>query len=270
MTDQEYGQLKQTIFKVTGLDINAYKSQQMQRRLQGFVAKSDAPDVASYCQTLRHDPKMRQQLLDFLAINVSEFFRDGAQFEHLRRVILPELLKQKSRLNIWSSASSCGQEPYSVAMILEELSPGVSHRILATDLDVAALQKARNGGPYPAEEVKNVNLKLRQRYFRQTDAGWWVSPNLIKKVTYQRKNLLADTFEQGFDLILCRNVIIYFSDTVRDTLFSKFHDSLKENGVLFLGSSEVILRPRDANFVMAGPSFYRRVAAPKCLSMSPV
>ena len=157
-----------------------------------------------------------------------------------------------------------------MAMILEELSPGVSHRILATDLDVAALQKAGAGGPYPAEEVKNANPKLRQRYFRQTDAGWWVSPNLVKKVTYQRNNLLADAFEKGFDLILCRNVIIYFSDTVRDTLFGKFHDSLKEGGVLFLGSSEVILRPRDANFAMAGTSFYRKVAAPKCLSMSPV
>ncbi len=267
MTDPEYTRLKQAIFKTTGLDIDAYKTQQMQRRLTGFVEKCDAPDVAAYCQSLRDNPSTRRRLLDFLAINVSEFFRDASQYDNLRGRILPELLKRSPRLNIWSSACSCGQEPFSMVMILNELTPNVSHRILATDLDDAALKKARDGGPYPVEEVKNVSLKLRQQYFRQTPEGWWVDPAVVKKVRFQKKNLLAEPFDSGYDLIACRNVIIYFADTVRDTLFRKFHDSLKANGILFLGSSEVIMRPREAKFQMAGPSFYRREPAQE-LSMT--
>jgi chemotaxis protein methyltransferase CheR len=261
MTDLEYTQLKQTILKATGLDIDAYKTQQMQRRLTGFVEKCDTPDVVSYCQMLRNNPQVRRQLLDFLAINVSEYFRDTSQFDNLRNKILPELLKRSPRLNIWSSACSCGQEPFSLVMILNELTPHVSHRILGTDLDDAALKKARDGGPYPAEEIKNVSVKLRQQYFRQTGDGWWIDPEVVKKVRFQKKNLLAEPFDKGYDLVACRNVIIYFSDTVRDTLFQKFHDSLKANGILFLGSSEVIMRPKEAKFQMAGPSFYRKEPA---------
>ena len=122
---------------------------------------------------------------------------------------------------------------------------------------------ALNFDEYCKEPLELDDEEMRREYFRQTPEGWWIDQAVVKKVRFQKKNLLAEPFDKGFDLIVCRNVIIYFSDTVRDALFHKFHDSLKNSGMLFLGSSEVILRPREANFQMVAPSFYRREKAPE-------
>ena len=260
MNDQEYSYLKSQILKLTNLNIDSYKSQQMRRRLEGFVARSAAPDVISYCRLLERDQSRRRELIDFLAINVSEFFRDAHLFQYLKVAVLPELLRNNRRLNIWSSACSCGQEPYSVAIILEELCHAdQKYRILATDIDESALERARNGGPYPPAEVKNIDQRLLNRFFVQTPEGYRVADRLRSRVEFRRHDLLRESYERGFDLILCRNVIIYFSDQVRDSLYQRFHQSLKAGGVLFIGGSEVILRPRDLGFNILCPSFYQKL-----------
>jgi chemotaxis protein methyltransferase CheR len=256
MTDQEFWYLRNTIYKLTNLDINCYKSQQMRRRLEAFIVKNGNSVVPTFCSHLEKNPEKQKELLDYLAINVSEFFRDINQFTNLQTQILPQLLSSSRRLNIWSAACSGGQEPYSIAMALEEMNPGYNHRILATDIDQGALTQAKNGGPYWPLDVKNITPKLLNKYLIKKDNNYWISENIKKKVAFQRHNLLEDPFEENFDLIVCRNVIIYFSDIVRDNLFKKFHSSLKPGGILFLGGSEVVLKPSEHGFKMITPAFY--------------
>ncbi len=259
MNDQEYSYLKSRIYKVTNLDIDCYKTQQMRRRLDSYVSRNNFPTVIAYCNMMEKTPDKQRELLDYLAINVSEFFRDTKQFENLQKTILPQKLAETRRLNIWSAACSCGQEPYTLSIILEELSPGCHHRILATDIDESALKQARNGGPYTAYDVRNVPPSYLTKYFTKSESGYSVVDKLKRQIVFQRHNMLHDPFETNFDIIICRNVIIYFSEPVRDSLYQKFHDSLKPNGVLFLGGSEVVLRPAQQGFTMLYPAFYRKL-----------
>jgi chemotaxis protein methyltransferase CheR len=257
MIDQDYEYLKSKIYKLTNIDINCYKSQQMRRRLEAYLVRNNYPNVGAYCSMLEKNQDKQRELLDYMAINVSEFFRDPSRFEILAKTVLPELLQIHHRLNIWSAACSCGQEPYSLAMLLDQTGPG-HHRILATDIDQSALTQARNGGPYLQYEVRNVEKRYLDKYFSKNEAGYWVNDDIKKKIIFQRHNLLSDPFEINFDLIVCRNVIIYFSEIVRDHLYKKFHDSLRLGGVLFLGGSEVVLRPAEQGFSMINPAFYRK------------
>jgi chemotaxis protein methyltransferase CheR len=260
MNDQEYTYLKSKIYKTTNLDVDCYKTQQMRRRLDAYVAKSNFPTVIAYCNMLEKTPEKQRELLDYLAINVSEFFRDIKQFETLQKLVLPQQLAESRRLNIWSAACSCGQEPYSLAIILEELSPEYHHRILASDIDESALKQARNGGPYTAYDVRNVPPLYITKYFTKNESGYWVVEKLKKKIIFQHHNMLNDRFETNFDLIVCRNVIIYFSEPVRDDLYRKFYNSLKPNSILFLGGSEVVLRPSQQGFSIMHPAFYRKIS----------
>jgi chemotaxis protein methyltransferase CheR len=261
MNDQEYTLLKSKILKLTKLDINSYKTQQMRRRLDAYVLKQNYPNVATFCNMLEQNPDKQREILDYMAINVSEFFRDTVHFNNLRKNILPLLLTTSRRLNIWSAACSCGQEPYSLAMILEEISPGVQHRIVATDLDESALKQARNGGPYIPYDVRNVEKPILDKYFSFVNNAYLVNENIKKRIIFKHHNLLCDPFENNYDLIICRNVIIYFSEPVRDNLYLKFREALKNNGILFLGGSEVVLKPGQQGYGMLSPSFYRKIDA---------
>jgi chemotaxis protein methyltransferase CheR len=260
MNDQEYAYLGKKIYKLTNVDISCYKGEQMRRRLDSFLVRYNYSNVAAYCNLLEANPEKQRELLDFMAINVSEFYRDAEHFKYLKKNILPQLLAQHPRLNIWSAACSCGQEPYSLALILEELSPIYHHMITATDIDESAMQTAKNGGPYSAADIKNVERSLLEKYFIKKENGYWIDEKIRKKVNFKRLNLLHDPFEVNYDLIVCRNVIIYFSDVVRDNIYKRFHSSLKAGGVMFLGGSEVVLVPAKSGFTMISPSFYRKDA----------
>lgn len=177
MNDQEYSYLKSKIYKATNLDLDCYKAQQMRRRLDSYVAKYNVPTVIAFCNLLEKNPDMQRNLLDYLAINVSEFFRDTIQFDTLQKLVLPQKLAESRRLNIWSAACSCGQEPYTLSIILEELSPEYHHRILATDIDESALTQARNSRPIRHMMLETFRLCIYQNILLQMDRsiGWSIS-----------------------------------------------------------------------------------------------
>jgi chemotaxis protein methyltransferase CheR len=263
VNDLEYSCLKKRVLKLTNLDINCYKVQQMRRRLDMFYEHSKSSSMVDYCDKLEADKGKLTELVNFLAINVSEFFRDASQFVYLQNVVLPGLLHLNPRLKIWSAACSCGQEPYSIAIILDEISPGYRHWIVATDIDEGALKYARDGGPYSMLDVKNIKLELLEKYFSKNENSYWVNERLKKRVVFQNHNLLNDSFDGNFDLIICRNVIIYLSDDARDQLFQGFYRSLKPGGILFLGGSEVIFKSDEIGFKMLHPSFYTKIEKAK-------
>ena len=258
MDDQEYQYLKRKIMKLTNIDLDSYKSQQMRRRLNMFFAHTGAKNVVDYGHMLEQDQGMLRELRNFLTINVSEFFRDSSPFEQLRTLILPQLLRNNPRLNIWSAGCSHGEEPYSVAMILESVSPHHNHRILATDVDEGALKQARAGGPYSPAEVKNAPSTLLRKYFTSSNEGYMVIDKIRQRVGFRQQNLLCDEFEKGFDLIICRNVTIYFTDETKRELNKKFYHSLKDGGVLFTGGTEVMLDVASVGFKGLGASFYQK------------
>ncbi len=261
MTDQEFAYLTSRIHKLTGIDLDCYKTQQMRRRLDGFV-RAQGLAVQPFCALIERDRQALAKLRNFLTINVSEFFRDAKQFELLQTMVLPEILRQTPRVNAWSAGCSIGAEPYTLAMMLSELSPLRSHRILATDLDDRALAKAKAGGPYIESEIKNVPKALRAKYFTTVDGQLWVTERVRQHVQCQKQNLLSDSFERGFDLILCRNVIIYFTDDTKTKLNERFSRALKPGGWLFIGGAETLMNANEVGFERRCASLYQKVAVP--------
>lgn len=258
MTETEYEMLKRKIRLLTDIDLNNYKSNQIMRRLDGFIARTRGTDIAQYCHRLDHDKEETTKLRNFLTINVSEFYRDQVHFEALRKAVFPELLKNTAKLNIWSAGCSDGQEPYSFAMILDELTPGVKHRILATDLDRESLSKAAAGGPYLPQDIRNVAGLLVTKYFTLSGDHYWVNEKIRERVTFSHQDLTRDAFPIGFDLISCRNVTIYFSNEAKAIMNTKFHNSLKENGVLFIGATETMLNASEMGFQRLLSCFYKK------------
>ncbi len=258
MNAEEFNYLKKRIRKLTQFDLDNYGHNQMIRRLDGYIMRFKVRNVVQYCKLIERDKHELEKLKKFLTINVSEFFRDAVQFRLLQEEILPSLLKKNLGLNIWSAGCSNGAEAYSVAMLLDRLSPYRKHRIMATDIDKVILDHAAAGGPYGAAEVRNVPPALLEKYFTQDDGAFRVVSRIRDKVNFGLHDLTRDRFENDFDLIICRNVVIYFSGETKKILRKKFLDSLKENGILFIGATETMLDARDNGFQRLSACFYRK------------
>jgi chemotaxis protein methyltransferase CheR len=253
-----YPTFRKTVLDLTGIDLDCYKGTQMERRLQTIMRRVGVPDLAAYARLLLAAPERVKEFQDFLTINVSEWLRNPDKFEELQRVILPDLLKRSSRLRIWSAGCSNGSEPYSVAMLLDEIDPQGRHYILATDLDEEILKAAR-AGVYTEKDIRAVSPGRRARYFIRDGDQWIVKPELRSRVQFERQNLLSDPFPTDLDLILCRNVVIYFTEEAKDELYRKFHRALKPGGILFVGGTESLLRAREMGYASVSPFFYRAV-----------
>jgi chemotaxis protein methyltransferase CheR len=263
--DREYAYIKHKILSLTGINLGSYKSPQMQRRLRTFLLRSGHPNWPALFRTIQNDPLQIGQLKNYLTINVTAFFRDPDKYRRLQEIVLPELLRGHPKLNVWSAGCSHGHEPYSLAILLAETtSPYRPHFILATDIDRSALDKAQAGGPYSSEELLHVSAPLIERYFEERASSYWVSKRLQRKITFGYHDMLAEPLilppgGEGYDLIVCRNVVIYFTAEVKSQLYRRFHDALRPGGVLFVGGTEIIPRASEVGFDILEMSFYQRV-----------
>ncbi|WP_182187136.1 CheR family methyltransferase [Pectinatus frisingensis] len=249
---------KQKLKTKTGIDLDLYKEAQMKRRINNLVTRNGFQSFTSYFEYVEKDRDLFAAFIEYLTINVSEFFRTPEKFSELENIVIPELLSRNSKLNIWSAGCSIGAEPYSIAMILDEKTPGVQHRILASDLDIDILEKAKTG-VYTENELKSISLNRKQKYFTKTTADkYTIDPKIKAKIEFKRHNLLKDPFETNFDLILCRNVVIYFTEEAKNTLYRQFFNSLKPGGMLFVGGTEAVLNYREMGYENYRPFFYRR------------
>lgn len=259
MNDAEYLKIIVTVKRHLKLDLNFYKPNQMMRRLNGYLGRVGASNVDEFCDLISNDADVREKVMNFMTINVTEFFRDSRHFDMLRTKVLPEILKKNPQPKIWSAGSSRGAEAYSVVMMIEELRPGTKAKITGTDLDERVIAQARAGGPYPDAEAKGISESLRRRFVEKRADGHYVKPAIRSKVTFSKQNLLTDSFDSGFDLIMCRNVVIYFSETAKNDLNYKFARALKPGGILFIGGTETILNPKDYDFEREAAAFYRKL-----------
>ena len=255
--ERDWELFKQKFNSKASINLNDYKPAQMQRRIGNLMTRHGARTYVEFFNLLDKDAKLYKEFVDYMTINVTEFFRTPEKFSELESKVLPDLLAQNPKLNIWSAGCSVGAEPYSLAMILKDITPTVKHRILATDLDVEMLAKAKSG-VYTSTEFKNISSNRASKYFKQDSGLYTMDDDIRSRVEFKKHNLLLDKFETGFDLILCRNVVIYFTEEAKDGLYRRFLSALKPGGVLFVGGTEAILNFRDIGFVHYLPFFYRK------------
>lgn len=259
MEDLEYNYIKKQILTLTNVDLNCYKAPQMQRRLKAYLARSGFPNWPKFFRVLRADSDALNKFKDYLTINVSSFFRDPEKYDYLRKSVLPELLRKRSRLRVWSAGCSRGQEAYSLAILLAEASASNhQHQLIATDIDRSALDWARAGGPYSSDDMAHVSATLRTRYFEVRDQTYWVRNDFRYRIMFRQHNLLADSMAGKFDLIVCRNVVIYFQPESKQTLYRRFYEALRPGGILFVGGTEMIPKAAEMGFETVDVSFYRR------------
>ena len=256
-TEQDWELFKEKLFRKSNINLNDYKPAQMQRRITNHMARYGANKYMDFFAVIERDGEAYSKFIDFLTINVSEFFRTPEKFSELESKVLPDLLSKSARLNIWSAGCSIGAEPYSLAMILGELTPRSRHRILATDLDKEILEKARKA-VYTANELKNIPQARLNKYFSRTGEQYCLNNEIKGLVEFKQHNMLIDRFENGFDLILCRNVVIYFTEEAKDGLYRRFFSSLKPGGVLFVGGTESILSYHSMGYQSYLPFFYQK------------
>lgn len=257
MEPLEFTEFKQKAGHLVGIDLDLYKSQQMDRRLHSLMSLWEVTSYDEYYRILLTNPIRLKEFIDKLTINVSEFFRNSDRFDVLRDKIIPELLTKDAPLRIWSAGCSNGAEPYSVAIILRELTGARPHYILGTDIDAQILNKAV-AGIYHPNEVRAVQPDILEKYFDFDGKAYAFNREIAADVHFKVHNLLKDDFEKNFDLIICRNVVIYFTEQAKNTLYHRFWDSLKNDGYLFVGGTEPLLNSKKFGFDTTLTGFYRK------------
>lgn len=254
---EAYQEFITNIKKLTRIDLSSYKEKQMKRRIYSLMRRNNMADLMSYFMLLKQSEKHLREFLNYITINVSEFFRNPAQWQVLEKEILPFLIAKGRVLRVWSSACASGEEAYSLALIFEKINYN-KVEILATDIDSEALEAARLG-IYSEKSVENVPEDLKRKYFTLKEGKYAIKDEIKKKVKFKNLNLLEDEFPKNCDLILCRNVMIYFTEEAKDKLYRKFHNSLSDDGVFFVGNTEQILTPQKYGFMSMKSFFYKKV-----------
>ncbi|WP_303967156.1 protein-glutamate O-methyltransferase CheR [Sporosarcina ureae] len=253
----DYSILIQGVKKKTGIDLSLYKEAQMKRRLTSLYEKKGFRNFKDYSQAIQIDKDLLEEFLDRMTINVSEFYRNAVRWNVLEKKIFPQLLEKNKRLKIWSAACSTGEEPYSLAMVLSSHVPLRDISIYATDLDMGVLNRAKVG-LYNERALKEVPKPIIDKYFIKEGASYQVVDDIKKTVTFKQQNLLEDRYDTNYDLIVCRNVMIYFTEEAKDQIYSNFSKALKPGGILFVGSTEQIFNPEKYNFESVDTFFYRK------------
>ncbi len=255
----DYEYFKKEILKLTTIDLNAYKEKQMKRRIDTLISKHKIVGYDKYVQALRQDKELFEEFVNYITINVSEFYRNTDQWDMLDKQIIPELISKFGRnLKIWSAACSTGDEPYSLVMAFSRHIPLNQIKIIATDLDKQVIAKAKVG-LYNAKSIVGVPEDFKKKYFTQVGPSYKISDEIKSRVEFREHNLLKDTYPSDCNLIVCRNVLIYFTEEAKDEVFVKFQKNLKPGGILFIGSTEQIINYREIGYQRKSSFFYEKV-----------
>jgi chemotaxis methyl-accepting protein methylase len=238
--DPAFGEILQVLRERTGTDFASYRLSTVARRTVNRMISVGAATYADYLQFLRQREGEAARLLEHVTIKVSRFYRHAPTFDTLRREVLPELVRQANGrpLSVWSVGCGCGEEPYTLAMLFAEA--GVSCIIEATDIDPAALQRAAHGY-YTDAALFELPKDLRERYISRSDGFYEVSPQLREQVRFSRHDVLASQPPPGdgqFDLVCCRNLLIYLGHEVQDLALHAVRRALRPGGYLCLGEAE--------------------------------
>jgi len=255
----DYEQFKTQVYKLTKIDLSSYKEKQMKRRIDSLIARHKYENYDQYIDAIKKDAVLFEEFVNYLTINVSEFWRNPEQWDVLEKKVLPELIKEANGpLRIWSAACSTGDEPYSLVMLLSKFMPLNRIRIIATDIDKQVLEKARVG-LYSQKSIAGLPDEFKNKYFTKVGlSNYQISEDIKKCVEFREHNLLNDSYPTKLDLIVCRNVLIYFTEEAKEEIYKKFNAALRSGGSLFVGSTEQIMNYRELNYSSTHSFFYRK------------
>lgn len=252
----DYEQFKKAVYQLTTIDLSCYKEKQMKRRIDTLIAKNGIDGYARYVDLLRTNKEKFNEFVNYLTINVSEFYRNPEQWAYMDREVIPQLLRDFGpRLKIWSAACSTGDEPYSLVMALSKHLPLNQITIYATDIDNQVLEKAQ-AGLYNEKSIASVPADLKRKYFAQVGPSYRIADEIKERVKFQKHNLLKDAYPTDCHFIICRNVLIYFTEEAKDEIFAKFYQSLAHKGVLFIGSTEQIINYKQIGYERKDSFYY--------------
>ncbi len=254
MTPLDYDFLRKLLKERSGLDLSAEKQYLVESRLLPLARKSGLEGISELVQKLRSGAEaLTSEVVEAMTTNETFFFRDKIPFDHLRETVLPSLLQARANrksLRIWSAASSTGQEPYSIAMLLKEKEPALSGwrvEIVATDLSQGVLEKSRAGIFSQFEVQRGLPIQLLVKYFAQMGELWQLNADIRAMVAHRQLNLLQDFSHLGkFDVIFCRNVLIYFDQDTKAAILERLAKTIEPDGFLMLGAAETVVGITDA------------------------
>ncbi len=268
MSPASFEYLRTLVAELSAIALDDEKKYLVESRLMPLAHRVGLNSIDDLVHKLRVAPSkhLRQQVVDAMTTNETSFFRDTVPFETLRKIILPELVARregKKTLNIWSAACASGQEPYSIALLWREHFSHLhdwSIRLLATDISGEVLQRARDGRFTQTEVQRGLPDSLLQKYFRPAEGQWVLDPTVCRMVDFRQLNLSGNwpTLPM-MDVILMRNVLVYFNAVTRQEIFRKVRQLLRTDGYLLLGGAETALNI-DASFHVTrgnGFSYYR-------------
>ena len=249
MTPSDYEYLRKLLKERSGLDLSADKQYLVESRLLPLARKSSLPGITELVSKMqRGADALTKEVVEAMTTNETFFFRDKIPFDHLRETIIPALAKARAArrsLRIWCAASSTGQEPYSIAMCLKEaahLLSGWRTEIVATDLSQAVLEKSKAGIFSQFEVQRGLPIGLLVKYFTQNGELWQINAEIRGMVQHRQLNLLQDFSHLGvFDIVFCRNVLIYFDQNTKVSIFERISRMLEPDGVLALGAAESVV-----------------------------
>jgi len=267
-TDGDFDFIRRVVVEQTGITLSEQKRELVYGRLAKRLRTLDLQSFAQYCSYLEQSPDELHELVNAITTNLTSFFREPYHFDYLRENLLPELLRhnaQSRRIRIWSAGCSTGEEPYSIAMVLRDALPagqGWDAKILATDIDSNVLARAQQG-MYAQERASGIPERYQRRSLHKgqgDNAGMLrVSDEVRSLITFRQLNLMQEWPMKGpFDVIFCRNVVIYFDKPTQRRLFNRYADLLVDGGHLFIGHSETLFKVCD-RFTLIGRTIYRKL-----------
>ena len=249
----DYVRLCERVRALCGVDLLQYKRPQMERRIRAWAERRGTPQLGTYARRLEADAGELAGLLDRVTINVSQLWRHPEQWEQLAGDVLPELAR-RGPIRAWSAGCSYGAEAYTLAAVCRDALPGACVEIRGTDLDARMIERARTGS-FTAEDARTAPAEPLARHF----PGGAASAEVRRMTSFEVGDLLRMPIPAGhFDLVLCRNTVIYFTEEVRDALHRRLAASLKPGGQLVVGTSERVVEPGALGLVASFPFMYRK------------
>ena len=264
-TTDDFKKIAQILHSHAGIALAEGKAALVYSRLAKRLRSLGLRSFREYCALVEDKQGVdeRQAMMAALTTNVTRYFREPHHFDHLRDVVMPKLVdraRRGGRIRLWSAACSNGQEPYSMAITVLQALPEAANldvKILATDIDPNMIAEGK-AGVYREDAVAPVPLDLRRKWFKKSGAGWEVADELRELVAFRELNLIGDWPMKGkFDVIFCRNVVIYFDDATQERVWKRFTPLMNPGATLYIGHSERVSGPATSQLQTAGLTTYR-------------
>jgi chemotaxis protein methyltransferase CheR len=249
MTPADYDFLRKFLKERSGLDLSADKQYLVESRLMPLARKAGLSGIVELVQKIRSgSASLASDVVEAMTTNETFFFRDKVPFDHLRDVVLPELIQTRASrrsLRIWCAAASTGQEPYSIAMVIKEMSAALAGwriEIVGTDISQQVLEKSKSGIYTQFEVQRGLPIQLLVKHFKQIGEMWQINSDIRSMIQYRPLNLLQDFSSMGkFDIIFCRNVLIYFDQDMKTQIFGRLAKCMEPDGFMALGAAETVV-----------------------------